>query len=353
MWRAGASVNRLLTPTRFTMPLRLGSFEMDHKQPIFVTGGNGFIGSRVVRELVGRGYAVRCLLRETSDTSRIDDLECERVYGDVRDPSSIRKGMVGSAGCIHLAAIVAWNMMNSPVIEETIVGGTKNVLEAATSCDNVPVVYVSSAIAINASDGPTIFDESSPFELLETPLRYAIAKHKAEQLVLDYVKKGLDAVIVNPGEVYGPNDTSMTTACNIRDFLKNYPCIACRGGTSIAHVDDVADGIVKALMKGRYGERYILGGDNLTIEELARLTLKIAGLKKPVVCLPNGLLIGAVKMLERLRLPSPVVSGVLDYATRFSFMNSSKAKKELDYNPRPARQVLTPVIEWLQTSGYV
>lgn len=326
---------------------------MEHKPTIFVTGGNGFIGSRVVRQLVSRSYAVRCLLRETSDTSRIDDLQWERFYGDVRDPSSIRKGMEGSAGCIHLAAIVAWNLMNSPVLEETIVGGTHNVLEAAASCGSVRVVYVSSAIAINASDEPKVFDESSPFELLETPMRYAIAKHKAEQLVLEYVRNGLDAVIVNPAEVYGPYDTSMTTACNIRDFLKNYPCIACRGGTAITHVDDVADGIIKALEKGRSGERYILGGDNLTIEELARLTLDIAGQKKPVLRLPNGLLIGMVKMLERLRLPSPVVPGVLDYATRFSFMDSSKAQKELGYAPRPARQVLAPVIEWLQTSGYV
>ena len=320
---------------------------------IFVTGGNGFIGSQVVRLLVSRGYAVRCLLRETSDTNRIDDLEFDRFYGDVRDPSSIRKGMAGASACIHLAAIVAWGLMNSPVLDQTIIGGTRNVLEAAASSDGVRVVYVSSAIAINASIEPRVFDESSRFELLDTPMRYAIAKHKAEQLVLEYVRNGLDAVIVNPAEVYGPNDTSMTTACNIRDFLKNYPCIACRGGTAITHVEDVADGIVKALEKGRSGERYILGGDNLTIEELARLTLNIAGQNKPVLRLPNGLLVATVKMLERLRLPSPVVPGVLDYATRFSFMSSEKAQKELGYKPRPAREVLAPVVEWLQAAGHV
>lgn len=326
---------------------------MEDKPTIFVTGGNGFIGSRVVRQLVDRGYAVRCLLRETSDTSRIDDLEWARFYGDVRDPGSISRGLAGSAGCIHLAAIVAWELMNSPVLEETIVTGTRNVMEAAASSGVPRVVYVSSAIAINASHEPQVFDESSPFELLETPMRYAIAKHKAEQVVLEYVGNGLDAVIVNPAEVYGPDDTLMTTACNIRDFLKNYPCIACYGGTAITHVDDVADGIVNALERGRSGERYILGGDNLTIEELARLTLAVAGQNKPVLRVPNVLLIGVVKMLERLRLPTPVVSGVLDYATRFSFVDSSKAKEELGYRPRSAAEVLAPVIEWLKTSGRV
>lgn len=326
---------------------------MEQKQTILVTGGNGFIGSRVVRLLVDRGYAVRCLLRETSDCTRIEDLPFERFYGDVRDLSSIKRSMDGVNGCIHLAAIVAWNLMDSPVLEETIVEGTRNMLEAAAARDGVRMVYVSSSVAINASHKPQVFDESSRFELLGTRMRYAIAKHKAEQLVLEYVKNGLDAVIVNPAEVYGPNDTSMTTACNIRDFLKNYPCITCAGGTAIAHVDDVADGIVKALERGTRGERYILGGDNLTIEELARLTLDIAGQKKPVVRIPNRLLIGVVNTLTWLRLPSPVVPGVLDYATRFSFMDSSKAKREFGYAPRPARQVLTPVVEWLQNSGYV
>jgi dihydroflavonol-4-reductase len=323
------------------------------KRKILVTGGNGFIGSRVVRELLTRGYEVRCLLRKTSDTTRINDLEIEHVYGDVRDPDSVRTSMEGVTGCIHLAAIVAWSLMQSPVLDETIIEGTRNVLDAIVSNGRVRLVYVSSAIAINASNEPRVFDESSPFELLDTPMRYAIAKHKAEQLVNEYLKNGLDAVIVNPAEVYGPNDTSMTTACNIRDFLTNYPCLACRGGTAITHVDDVADGIVKAFEHGVAGERYILGGDNVTIEELARLTLAIAGQKKPVLRLPNRLLIAVVQTLERLKLPSPVVPGVLDYATRYSFMDSSKARRELGYTPRPAREVIAPVVEWLKTAGYV
>lgn len=326
---------------------------MGNAKKIFVTGGNGFIGSRVVRQLVSSGYAVRCLLRETSDTSRIDDLPFERFYGDVRSPESLLAGMEGVDGCIHLAAVVAWERMDSPDLEETIINGSRHVLDAAVARGIARLVYVSSSLAVNAATVPNVFNEDSPFELQDTPLRYAIAKHKAEQLVIEYVKRGLDAVIVNPVEVYGPHDTALITACNIRDFLKNYPCVVCRGGTAIAHVDDVADGIVKALEKGRRGERYILGGDNLTVQELARLTLDIAGQRKPILRIPNSLLKGSVKLLATLRLPTPIVPGVLDYATRFTFMDSSKAQRELGYTPRPAREVLTPVVEWLRSSGYV
>lgn len=326
---------------------------MGNGKKIFVTGGNGFIGSRVVRQLLASGYEVRCLLRETSDTTRINDLPFECFYGDVRNPQTLLAGMNGVDGCIHLAAVVAWEHMNSPDLEETIIEGSRHVLDAAVSRGVARLVYVSSALAVNAATEPKVFNEESPFELQDTSLRYAVAKHQAEQLVMEYLERGLDTVIVNPVEVYGPHDTSMITACNIRDFLKNYPCIICRGGTSIAHVDDVGDGIVKALEQGRRGERYILGGDNLTIQELARLTLDIAGQRKPILLIPNGLLKGFVRLLETLRLPTPVVPGVLEYATRFSFMDSGKARRELGYTPRPARQVLTPVIEWLRSSGHV
>jgi dihydroflavonol-4-reductase len=326
---------------------------MNQGELIFVTGGNGFIGSRVVRELRARGYAPRCLLRETSDTSRIDDIPFERVYGDVRDADSLRRGMEGARGCIHLAGISSWAQMNTPALEDIIGGGTRNVLEAALSAGGVRTVYVSSAVAINASDEPKVFDETSPFELLDTPMRYAIAKHRAEQVVREYVGRGLDAVIVNPVEVYGPQDTTLVTACNIRDILKNYPSVACKGGTAIAHVDDVADGIICALERGRAGERYILGGDNLSVEGIVRLTLDIAGQKKPVLRVPNKLLKGLTATLERLGLPSPVLPGVLEYATRFFFVDSGKAIRELGYAPRPARQVLTPVVEWLRASGEV
>jgi dihydroflavonol-4-reductase len=321
---------------------------------VFVTGGNGFIGSRVVRALVDKGYAVRCLLRETSDTKRIEGVEFERHIGDIRDAKSIAAGMQGTDGCIHLASVSAWSDIRSPKLEPTVLDGTKNVLDAALSAGKLRTVFVSSAAAINASSEPRIFDESSPFELTDTPLRYAIVKHRAEEMALAMVKKdGLPVVIVNPGEVYGPDDTGFITAGNIRDILNDWPALACTGGVAITHVDDVAQGVIAAYEKGRPGERYILGGDNVTVEELVRLTLELAGQKKPVLKLPNRPLVWSIQKLAKLGVPTPVSPDVLDYATRFFFMDSSKAKKELGYSPRTAKEALAPVVEWLDRAGHL
>src|SRR5437870_5145207 len=142
------------------------------------------------------------------------------------------------------------------------------------------VVVDSTAAAINASDEPKVFDETAPFELGGTNLRYAIHKHAAEQMCLAFNTEGLPVVIVNPTEVYGPNDTDLITAGNLVDFAKSSPVMVCSGGTSVAYVDDVALGTVRALERGRPGERYILGGENLKVKDLAALTLEILGQKK-------------------------------------------------------------------------
>jgi dihydroflavonol-4-reductase len=320
---------------------------------VFVTGGNGFIGSRVVRQLVAAGHDVRCLLRETSDTLRIDDLSFERFIGDVRDRASLVEGMQGADGCIHLASVSSWADMRSDALETTIIDGTRHVLDCALEAGVGRFVYISSTIAVNGSIDPEVFDEDAAFDLHDTPMRYAIAKHAAEGLVADYVARGLDVVTVNPCEVYGPDDTGMITAGNLKDILTSWPALACRGGTAVAHVDDIASGIIAALERGRTGERYILGGDNLSVEELVRLTLDVAGQRKPVLRLPNGLLKCVIGGMAFLRLPTPVIPEVLDYATRFFFVDCSKATQELGYRHRPAREVLGPVIDWLREDGHV
>ena len=320
---------------------------------VFVTGGNGFVGSHVVRLLLAGGYEVRTLLRETSNTARIDGLDNESHLGDILDIESLRLGLKGCDAIVHLASVSSWPDLRSSSLERVVVEGSRNLFEASQSAGNLRCVFVSSASAINASKDPIIFDESSPFELEGTPLRYAIAKNRAEQVASGYVERGVPIVTVNPVEIYGPNDIDLITACNIRDIMKSYPALTCTGGAGIAHVDDVADGIVKALDKGKSGERYILGGDNLTIEEVVRLTLKIAGMKKPVIKIPNTMLRWTINAIAKVGLPTPVIPEVLDYATRYIFMDSSKAMRELGYHSRGAEQVLAPVVDWLRESGHV
>jgi dihydroflavonol-4-reductase len=315
---------------------------------VFVTGGTGFIGSRVVRMLCEGGHEARCLVRPTSDTRRIDDLEVERVVGDVLDRSSFEDGLRGCERCIHLASVSGWTEIASPRVEPTIVDGTRNVVEAARHVNGMRLLYVSSASAINGSQRPELFDETTPFALEHSGLRYAIAKHEAERLVLRATRDGLDVVVVNPGETYGPNDYRWVSAGSIRDVLRNWPGLALRGGASVTHVDDVAAGIVAALEHGRTGERYILGGENLTIEEIVRTVLDLAGSRKPVVVMPTGVVKIAITACRALGLPTPVAPDLVAYAARYWFMSSAKAECELGYRHRSAREALASVVGWIR-----
>lgn len=320
---------------------------------IFVTGGNGFVGSRVVRALHAQGHRVRCLLRPTSKTHRIDRVPFERHEGDVLDPASLRSGMAGCDGVIHLASLSSWDQIRSPKMREVVLGGTTNVLEAARDQKVPRTVFVSSSTAVNGSRRPKVFDETSPFELDGKKLLYAGAKHEAEALCSRFAQEGLAVVTVNPVEVYGAEDDDLITASYIRDTLKDWPAMAVSGGTSVVHVEDVAQGILAALVKGRPGERYILGGENLTVRAIIELTLEVAGVKKWVLQLPNWLIKAVVKTLAFLHLPTPVLPDLLDYATLYWWMDSSKSQRELGYRFRTAREAVADVVRWLKETQRV
>ncbi len=314
---------------------------------VFVTGGNGFIGSRVVRFLCRQGHRVVCLVRPTSRTHRIDDLDLDRVTGDIRAPETFQEAMRSCDACVHLAAISAWDAIDSGEVEDTIVAGTSNVLGQARRVPNLRLVHVSSAAAIGARRGPVVLDETSSFGLEGSGLRYALAKREAERGVFSEIRRGLDAVVVNPAETYGPDDDDLVTAGQVRAILNRWPGLAVRGGTSIAHIDDVAEGIVLALRRGQTGHRYILGGDNLTFAEIVRLVTRLANQRKPVISVPRSLLTATIKLCRSLGLPAPIPPGVADYLCWYWFVDSAKAKTELGYAPRDAEETLRPVVEWL------
>lgn len=163
-------------------------------------------------------------------------------------------------------------------------------------------------------------------------------------------------VVLNPAEVYGAHDTAMVTAGNLKAFLCDPVVLLPRvGGTSICAVEDVAAACVAALTRGRPGERYILGGPNLSVLQLARTTLRLGGerhARKPILRLPAWLLLGAVRLLAKLRLPVPVEPGVLSFAVLYWFVDSSKATAELGYRQRSAEETLAPVVAWLHEGGH-
>ena len=320
---------------------------------IFVTGGNGFIGSVVVRKLLQASYEVRCLLRPSSRTERIDSLPLERVQGDVRDAESLRKGMTDCQATIHLAGLSSWGEIDSPALKQVVEDGTRNVLQAALDLPAHRVIFVSSVAAVNGSDQPEVFNESSEFTLDDPELKYALAKRNAELQCRKALAQGVPVVVVNPAEVYGPSDTSFVTAGNLIHFVRSKPVLVCSGGTSVAHVDDVAAGIVAALAKGRPGERYILAGENLTIRQLAALCLQLVGRRPKVVILPNYLIRRLTSLATKLHLPLPYNAGVIPYATRYWFVDGSKAQRDLGVKFRDARATLAPTIAWLKQEGHI
>jgi dihydroflavonol-4-reductase len=314
-----------------------------------VTGGAGFIGARVVRRLCTDNHEVRCLLRPSSRTHRIDDLPVEAHLGDVRDPVAVQRALVGCDAVIHLAAPGGWDHLGSPEVVGTIVQGTAAVLAAARSEAVGRVVYVSSVAAIGGSAEPQLLDEQAPFELRGPEFAYAIAKHAAELRCLEHHRSGHSVVIVNPCEVYGPDDDDFVTAGTLRDALRGPVAFSVRGGTAVAHVDDVAAGICAALDRGHSGERYILGGENLSIHALIRRTLRHGSQRyKPVLIIHGPLLRLLVGVLSRLGLPTPLPPAALPYSLRYWLVDDRKARTELLYQPRSADETLGSVVAWLQ-----
>jgi dihydroflavonol-4-reductase len=254
---------------------------------------------------------------------------------------------------IHLAAPGGWTRDDPGLLRAVIEGGTANLLSVAEQRRGLRVVVVSSTAAVDASDEPRVFDETARFTVSDPGLVYAHAKHRAELRAHDAVGRGADVVIVNPAEVYGPQDTALGTADSLIDFATARPVLVCRGGTGIVHVDDVATGIVRALERGRTGERYILSGENLTIRQLAELVLALLGRNASIVDVPNGVARALARLVGLLHLPAPFNPAVVPYATRYWFVDNAKARRELGLSFRNARETVQSTLEWLHERGLV
>ena len=319
---------------------------------VFLAGGNGFIGSVLTRRLHREGCQVRCLLRPGARTDRIDDIPFERCGGDVLEPDALRRGMRGCDAAVNLAFSTRWSLLNSPLQKETAVAGTRNMLLAAREAGVGRVVHVSSIAAVGASRRPRVHDEASAFNLAGCrPLRYARYKHRAEGLCRQAAAQGQDVVVVNPAEVYGPDDVGMVTAGNLVDLLAMRPVTVTTGGVCVAHVDDVALGIRLALERGRSGERYILGGQNVSLREMAALCLEHLELQRRILTVPPLALQAVVGAARVLRLAPPLEPDLVPYASRYWFMDSGKARRELGADFRDARAALGSCLDWLAATG--
>jgi dihydroflavonol-4-reductase len=322
-----------------------------------VTGATGFIGSAITRQLLSDGSDVRVLVRETSDTRNIDDLDVERVRGDIRDAGSVRNALKGCDTLFFAAAYFTHWSTDRSRFYEVNVGGTRASLRAAMEAGVSKVVYTSTNNAIGAY-GATPSDEEVAFNYWKTGDHYSISKYLAEIEAFKFGAKGLPIVIVNPTLVVGTNDIRPTSSGQliIEVASGNMP-IYMDGWVNVVEVEDVARGHILAAAKGRVGERYLLGNQNLTVREYFRLIAQAAGVTPPRFKAPYiGALAGAhlYELASRFTHRHPVATvSEVKIGHLGETYDCSKAITELGLPQTPVQQSIERAVAWFRSHGYL
>lgn len=323
---------------------------------VLVTGASGFLGSAVARRVLAAGYAVRVLVRSSSSDLNIGDLDVEIVTGDLRDSGSLARAMQGCTGLFHVAADYRLWVPDAPSMMAINVDGTRALMLAALDAGIEKIVYTSSVAALGLRiDGPA--DELTPVSLAKVVGTYKKSKFLAEQEVIRLVaERRLPAVIVNPSTPVGPRDIKPTpTGRMILDAANGRMPAYVDTGLNVVHVDDAAEGHVLAFHKGRVGEKYILGGENMLLAEILAEVAGICGRKPPFVKLPHGALVPAAVVAEtwcRIIGGEPMVTlDSIRMARKRMFFSSEKARATLGYTTRPAQQALRDAIEYFRVQG--
>jgi dihydroflavonol-4-reductase len=309
---------------------------------VAVTGANGFVGSRVVRELLRRGHEPVALVGADVGDANLRGLAVKSRPLDLLDPESVRAGIAGCDSLIHTAALYAFWLPDPTDFERVNVRGTSHVLEAARELGIRKLVHTST--------GATLADTRPGFRG-----HYRESKERAERLVLDAAGAGLPAVVVHPTTVLGPGDSRPTpTGSLIAHFLARRMKAYLPMQQNVVHVDDVAAGHVLALERGAPGERYVLGGDNLEMRELLEILAELTGIPAPRIAIPNSLVLALGAANEWLsdhvtHRPPLVAREAALHARDQRFFDVSKSRSELGFAPRPAREVLADAVRWFES----
>ncbi len=325
----------------------------------FVTGATGFVGSHVARVLAEQGADLRLLVRSSSDVRNIDGLEADRVTGDLRDSPSIERAMSGCEVVFHVAADYRLWVLDSAQMYQSNVEGTRAILDAARKNGVRKVVYTSSVATMGfTADGRSV-DENSPVSVHKMIGHYKRSKYMAEEVAVAAGRSGLDVVIVNPSTPVGERDIKPTpTGRIILDFLKKKFPAYVDTGLNLVDVTECARGHLLALEKGRSGERYILGGENLTLKQILDKLAAITGLPSPTIKVPyfvalaTGVIDETVTGRIRGREPRATIDSVR-MGRKKMFVSSAKAERELGWNPSPVDGALRRAVDWFKTNGYV
>lgn len=324
----------------------------------FVTGATGFLGAHVARVLAEQGADLRLLVRQTSDLRNIDGLHADRVTGDLRSAPSLEKAVSGCDVVFHVAADYRLWVKDPEQMYRSNVEGTRALLEAARKNAVRRVVYTSSVATIGFTSNGRVADEGSPVELADMIGHYKRSKFMAEQVAIEAGRGGQEVVIVNPSTPIGEMDIKPTpTGRFVVDFLnKKFPAYV-ETGLNLVDATECARGHVLALEKGRRGERYILGGENLTLKQILDKLAAITGLPSPRVKVPYfvALATGVVDEMVTGRLRGKEPRATID-AVRMGrkkmFVSSAKAERELGWTIVPVDGALRRAAAWFRAKGY-
>lgn len=318
---------------------------------ILVTGGTGQIGSRVASALLARGDAVRCLVRNPDRLAALD-VPVEVVPGDVQDPRSLDAAMVGVDRVVHCAGVVSYWQRKAAWQREVNVGGTRNVLDAAARAGAKRVLLTSSIAALGSVPAGQVGDETTPWDWHGVP--YCETKREAQDLVLAETR--LDGVAVNPGITFGTHDVGRNAGRMCLQVAAGGPPGVPSGATTVAALDDVVQGHLAALDRGRAGESYVLGGHTPTFVELFAAVARVVGGSPPTRVLPRwlvqayggALLLGAAFTGDEPPM-TPVLARVSAANRRYA---STKAIRELGYDPRPLEHGIEQCWRWYRDRGF-
>jgi dihydroflavonol-4-reductase len=319
---------------------------------ILVTGGTGFLGSHLCQRLAGDGHTVTVFRRSSSDITPLAILELNYRIGDVTDQRSVDAAVDGHDVVIHAAASTAYFGVSGETQHRINFEGTHNVALACCKT-GARLVHVSSVAAVGITSEPSQpADESFVFNLDGSGLIYHITKRRAEEAVLRMVEQGLDAVVVNPALIFGPKGAGYQGAQAIGETLCRRVITHAPGGRCVVHVLDVADGIVRALEQGRRGQRYILGGENITFRAMGRTVCRQLGLKRMHISIPSNVAEQgnrARNLTRRVMRRDPLPR--YDGRFCFQFYDSTKAEKELGYTRRSFASIVEECAESLGWSN--
>jgi dihydroflavonol-4-reductase len=323
-----------------------------------VTGATGFVGAAVARLLLQRGWQVRALVRQAADKRNLQQLAVEIATGDLTQAASLEPALEGCDALLHVAADYRLGVLDPGLLYQTNVEGTRNILDAARRAGTPRIVYTSSVATIGLPADGSPGQEDTPVALAEMIGHYKRSKFLAEQVALDAARAGAPVVIVNPSTPIGPGDVKPTpTGQIVLDAAAGRTPAYIDTGLNIVHVDDVAAGHLLALQSGRIGERYILGGQDMTLRDILVEIARLVGRRPPRVRLPRGLVLPiayAAEALARLTgRPGRITVEAVRMAKKRMYYSSAKAARELGYRWRPPVLAFADAVDWFREQGYL